>query len=62
MKNLLLNIDTIENEKKGKLSFFEANKDIPFSIERVYYIHDVPVNSKRGMHAHKNLQQLLWCY
>lgn len=45
----------------GFLSFFEAKKDIPFEIKRIYYTYDVPLNSKRGMHAHKNLQQILWC-
>lgn len=45
----------------GYLSFFEAEKDIPFPIKRVYYTYNVPVGTKRGMHAHKTLQQLLWC-
>lgn len=40
---------------------FESQKDIPFDIKRIYYIYDVPINTKRGMHAHKSLQQILWC-
>ena len=24
-------------------------------------MYDVPENTKRGMHAHRNLQQILWC-
>lgn len=47
--------------EKGFLSFFEAGKDIAFDIKRIYYTYDVPVNAKRGMHAHKALQQVLWC-
>lgn len=48
-------------DKKGYLSFFESNKDIPFEIKRIYYTYDVSVGTKRGMHAHKDLQQVLWC-
>lgn len=61
MKNLLIEFETIANEKQGCLSFFEAKKDIPFLIKRIYYIYEVPVGTTRGMHAHKNLQQILWC-
>lgn len=49
------------NNQSGFLSFFESERDIPFPIKRIYYTYDVPVGMKRGMHAHKTLQQLLWC-
>ena len=49
------------NNHSGFLSFFESERDIPFPIKRIYYTYDVPVGTKRGMHAHKTLQQLLWC-
>ena len=45
----------------GSLSFFEAEGHIPFPIKRVYYIYDVPENERRGFHAHKKLQQVLFC-
>ena len=45
----------------GSLSFFEVEKDIPFEIKRIYYIYEVPAEEKRGMHAHKALEQVLWC-
>lgn len=61
MKNLLLNIRTNGDPEKGFLSFFEGGKDVPFPIKRIYYTYDVPVNVKRGMHAHKALQQIVWC-
>jgi uncharacterized RmlC-like cupin family protein len=41
------------------LCFIEASKQIPFGIERVYFIYDVPAGSERGGHAHKKLQQLI---
>lgn len=43
---------------RGNLSVIE--KDIiPFEIKRVYYLYDVPSDSSRGGHAHKELQQFL---
>lgn len=51
----------IGSEENGYLNFFESQKDIPFDIKRIYYIYETPLNSKRGMHAHKNLNQVLWC-
>lgn len=44
---------------RGNLSFIEANNHIPFAIERVYYLYDIPGGSERGGHAHKELQQLI---
>lgn len=61
MNSLFLKITTRGNQEFGYLSFFESNKVIPFEIKRIYYTYEVPVGKKRGMHAHKKLQQLLWC-
>ena len=44
---------------RGNLTFIEGNKHIPFSIQRVYYLYDVPGGEKRGGHAHKKLQQFI---
>jgi len=43
---------------RGNLSVIEKNC-IPFEIKRVYYLYDVPSDSSRGGHAHKELQQFL---
>lgn len=61
MGHRLLTLETRGSFDDGYLSFFQAQKDVPFRIRRVYYIHNVPVGTKRGMHAHKKLQQVLWC-
>jgi len=45
--------------RQGNITPVEGNKDIPFDIERVYYLYDVPGGAKRGGHAHKELQQLI---
>jgi dTDP-4-dehydrorhamnose 3,5-epimerase-like enzyme len=47
------------SDPRGNLTFIEANRHIPFSIERVYYLYDVPGGAERGGHAHKALQQLI---
>jgi len=46
-------------DKRGNLIFIENNIHVPFSIQRVYYICDVPHESLRGGHAHKELQQMI---
>ena len=51
---------TYTNET-GTLSFFESERHIPFDIRRVYYIYDVQGNSRRGFHAHRDLEQVLLC-
>lgn len=53
----ILNIPKIE-DPRGNLAVIEKDV-IPFKIERVYYLFDVPSGSKRGGHAHKALNQVL---
>lgn len=43
----------------GNLSFIEGERHIPFAIQRVYYLYDVPGGAERGGHAHRELQQLI---
>ena len=45
-------------DHRGSLTVIE--KDLPFSIERVYYIYDVD-GSVRGGHKHKNTIQAAIC-
>ncbi|RYE41860.1 MAG: WxcM-like domain-containing protein [Hyphomicrobiales bacterium] len=59
-------IDTCEllalpkiSDPRGNLTFVESRRHIPFAIERVYYLYDVPQGSERGGHAHRALHQLL---
>lgn len=54
----LINLPKIADER-GNLTFIEGNKQIPFGIERVYYLYDVPGGAERGGHAHKQLEQLI---
>lgn len=47
------------NDPRGNLTFVESERHIPFAIQRVYYLYDVPGGAERGGHAHKNLHQLI---
>lgn len=40
-------------DQRGNLSFIEGGNHIPFNIERVYWIYDVPGGEQRGGHAFK---------
>lgn len=44
---------------RGNLTFIEGLEHVDFSIERVYYLYDVPGGADRGGHAHRTLKQLL---
>ncbi|WP_194850853.1 sugar 3,4-ketoisomerase [Nonlabens antarcticus] len=45
-------------DPRGNLAVIEGNT-IPFAVKRVYYLFDVPSNSHRGGHAHKECQSML---
>lgn len=57
----LISIHQVITEGKGSLQFFESSRDIPFDIQRIYYITDVSSGVWRGGHAHKQLKQLVFC-
>ena len=40
-------------DERGLLIAIEEQKDIPFSIKRIYYIFDTLKGVRRGFHAHK---------
>lgn len=48
------------HDPRGDLTFVEGGKHIPFEIRRVYYLYNVPVDSERGGHAHKELEQVVF--
>lgn len=57
-KCLIVNLPKIA-DPRGNLTFIEGSRHIPFSIQRVYYLYDVPGGAERGGHAHKGLHQLI---
>ena len=43
----------------GNITVIGNYETIPFEVNRVYYLYDVPGGEERGGHAHKELRQLL---
>jgi len=54
----IIDIETHQDHfwNRGKLSVFDINT---FNIKRIFYIYEVPKDTVRGGHAHKNCEQLL---
>lgn len=48
------------HDPRGDLTFVEGGNHIPFDIRRVYYLYNVPVDSERGGHAHRELEQIVF--
>ncbi|WP_430884119.1 sugar 3,4-ketoisomerase [Fusibacter sp. JL216-2] len=46
-------------DKRGHLVVIESNKDIPFEIERIFYIYGSDKGVIRGQHANKDSEFIL---
>ena len=46
-------------DPRGNLSFIQNGDQIPFDIQRVYWIYDVPQSEKRGFHASTSCYEYL---
>lgn len=57
-KSRLIELPKILDER-GNLTFLEESNQVPFPIERVYWIYDVPGGEVRGGHAYKKLNELV---
>ncbi len=40
-------------DKRGCLTIVEEGINVPFNIQRVYWIHNVPEGEERGMHSNR---------
>lgn len=47
------------SERSGCLTSIENSKEIPFDVNRVFYLYDIPGGESRGGHAHKECHQML---
>ncbi|MHB8262645.1 MAG: sugar 3,4-ketoisomerase [Acidimicrobiales bacterium] len=47
------------SDHRGCLSFVEGKHHISFTIQRVFYIYDVPSGATRAGHAHHVLEQFI---
>lgn len=46
-------------DPRGNLSFLENENQIPFKVERSYWIYDVPGGETRGGHAFKENEEFI---
>ncbi len=58
MKAQIINLPKIL-DKRGNLSFFEGDNQLPFEIARTYWLFDVPGGESRGSHAFKEQQEFI---
>lgn len=46
-------------DARGNLSVLQQMKEVPFNIQRVYWIYDVPGGEIRGSHAFKSTNEMI---
>lgn len=56
----LIEFSKIGSSALGYISVAEVSLNVPFDIRRVYWTYFTPDEVKRGGHAHKDLQQLIF--
>ena len=47
------------HNRAGNITSIQNNIEIPFSVQRIYYLYDIPGGESRGAHGHKELEQLV---
>lgn len=47
------------HDRAGNLTAVNNGVEIPFTVNRVYYLYDVPAGAERGGHSHRELREFL---
>ena len=60
----VFNCSVVELEKiknrAGNITVLDAgNSSVPFNVNRIFYLYDIPGGESRGAHAHKRCHQFL---
>lgn len=58
MTNLVA-LQRLSDPKRGTLSVAECGREVPFTVQRIFHIYDMPVGGERGHHAHRQQHQFL---
>ena len=61
LKSYKFKLDIRGVKEQGFLVPLEYENNLPINVNRIFYIYNVPKNSKRGAHAYKNTKQVLIC-
>lgn len=48
-------------DARGRLSVIDHVRDVPFTVQRSFFIADVVPGGNRGGHAHRELHQFIIC-
>lgn len=48
-------------DDSGALAFAEGGRHVPFPIARTYFVYDLEQDAVRGVHAHRDLEQVVFC-
>ncbi len=54
----LIELGKIKN-RAGNITIVENSIQVPFDIQRIFYLYDIPGGESRGAHAHKQCHQFL---
>lgn len=46
-------------DTRGNLTFTQSPDILPFGVERVYWLYDIPAEAERGGHAHRTNKEIL---
>ena len=46
-------------DRNGSITAVNNSLEIPFEVNRVFYLYDIPGGESRGAHAHKDCHQFL---
>ena len=49
-----------KKDERGCLSFLQSARDIPFDVQRVFWIWGVPPGKSRGWHAHRTCAEVVF--
>lgn len=54
----LVTLPKVKN-RAGNITPVHNSEEIPFNVQRVFYLYDIPGGESRGAHAHKECHQFL---
>jgi hypothetical protein len=54
----LIYLPKIRN-RSGNITPVQNNIEIPFAVQRIFYLYDIPGGESRGAHSHKKCHQFL---
>ncbi len=55
---VILPLNKIHN-RAGNITIVDGQKNLPFDIQRIFYLYDIPGGEDRGGHAHIKVYQLI---